>query len=219
MSLLQGRDERGIPLKSDYDNMAPAPKSLHVIYSIFTFVFAAIGVGVGFLAMKMAGEKTLHKMDMVTEYGLGPLYLALFALVYTFQMVSATMGTARRDTKVNVPDQHIYRVYGGPANGSIVLMDLEGDHGKFNRGQRALANLEEHLPLFLAKVLSAGFVFPLLVACLAVFFGIFRVIGASGYVSDAKARMKGNMPSMLCSGCLDGLVIFIGCLATYKEYF
>jgi len=67
----------------------------------------------------------MEKITLLAEYELGFVYISIFAMKFFFQMVSANMGTARRTTRVNNPDQHIYRVYGGPANGSTVLMDCD----------------------------------------------------------------------------------------------
>jgi len=218
-TLLEGRDKDGIPLKSDYDGMAPSPKSLFVLYTKFFFVFVIFGVIVGAVVLYcVKPQATITKVSLVSEYGLGPLFIGLFILKYCFQMINANMGTARRETKVNNPDQHIYRVYGGPANGSVVLMDCEGDYGKFNRAQRALANLEEWLPIFLAEMILVGFVFPLCVAIITTGFGLARLKGAIGYTKSPKDRTGGNMLGFLMGGLLDGLCLFVGVVATYQEY-
>mmetsp|Transcript_62925 Transcript_62925/g.174076 ORF Transcript_62925/g.174076 Transcript_62925/m.174076 type:complete len:135 (+) Transcript_62925:2-406(+) len=132
-------------------------------------------------------------------------------------MISANMGTARRACKVNVPDQHVYRVYGGAADGAVVLMDTEGAFGAFNRAQRSLANLEEYLPLFLVEVLLVGFVFPALVGALTVIFGAARLMGAFGYTRGAKERMAGNIIGFLSNGLLDGLLGFLGVVTLRKQ--
>eukprot|EP00972_Heterocapsa_arctica_P001309 191204-Heterocapsa_arctica.AAC.1 len=71
-------------------------------------------------------------------------------------------------------------------------MDLDGAHGEFNRGQRALASLEEQLPLFLVQFAFVGFVCPALVAVCAFGFGAARMKAAVGYVKSAKDRISGS---------------------------
>jgi len=214
--LLEGRGADGIPLKSDYDSMAPAPQSLFVLYTNFFLVFSMFGVAAGVGLFYFTESPLMHKkIEIVKEFGMGPLYIALFFLKFVFQMVNANMGTTRRETKVNNPDQHIYRVYGGASDGSIVLMDLEGAHGRFNRGQRALANLEEYLPLFLVNFAFVGFVAPTLVAVITVLFGLARLKGAIAYVESAKDRTSGNLASFLMMGLIDGMALFIGVVTTF----
>mmetsp|Transcript_73806 Transcript_73806/g.144867 ORF Transcript_73806/g.144867 Transcript_73806/m.144867 type:complete len:225 (-) Transcript_73806:214-888(-) len=216
--LIEGRDENGVPLKSDYDGMCPAPNSLHVLYTKLFFIFASVGVAIGFGLWHFAMSKLVReKIGVLAHYELGPLYFGLFALKYTFQMISANMGTARRACKINLPDQHVYRVFGGPANGATVLMDPEGAFGEFNRAQRALANLEELLPLFLVEVAVVGFVFPLFTTAVVIVFSIARFIGARGYTSSVKGRMSGNITSMLVAGMLDGMLFLIGGLAIHAR--
>jgi len=212
--LIEGRDENGVPLKSDYDNMCPAPNSLYVLYTKFFVIFATVGVVVGLGLCHFGASELVHeKLELLARYQFGPMYVGLFVLKYTFQMIFANMGTARRACKINVPDQHVYRVFGGPANGSTVLMDPEGAFGEFNRAQRAMANLEEILPLFLAEMAFVGFVFPLLTTAFVVLFSLARFAAARGYTSSAKGRMSGNISSMIVAGALDGMLLLIGILA------
>jgi len=218
--LLEGRDENGIPLKSSYDNVIPAPKSIFVAYSMFFFIFASFGVAMAALLYYVVKPaKSLEKITLLVDYELGSIYIALFFMQYFYQMINANLGTARRVSRVNVPDQHVYRVYGGPANGSTVLMDCEGDNGRFNRGQRSFANLQEWLPAFLVSALAVGFVFPHITACIVVLFGAVRLWSALGYVESTEGREKGGMLGFLFVGLLNGCCIFLGCLAIYREYF
>eukprot|EP00971_Amphidinium_carterae_P315383 6268868-Amphidinium_carterae.1 len=68
---------------------------------------------------------------------------------------------ARRPAGVNVPDQHIYKVVKGSAEGSYVLMDDEHElYGPFNRAQRALQQFYEGMAFTVVDFLMAGYVFP-----------------------------------------------------------
>mmetsp|Transcript_116130 Transcript_116130/g.335394 ORF Transcript_116130/g.335394 Transcript_116130/m.335394 type:complete len:225 (-) Transcript_116130:132-806(-) len=216
---LLSRGPDGVPLRSDYDAMCPEPKSLFKLYTGMFIVFAGFGVGAGLVLWNFApSHKASDKVSLLADYELGAIYIGVFFLKYMFQMISANMGTARRACKVNVPDQQVYRVYGGgPADGALVMMETEGKFGEFNRAQRALANLEEYLPIFLTEVLLVGFIYPVLVCALTVIFGCARLKGAFGYTRGAKERMVGNMIGFLMNGLLDGLVVFIGVVAIRKQ--
>merc|ERR1711904_420662 len=154
-------------------------------------VFGILGIGLGLAIIYVAASAdVLKRLDVIAEYGLGPLYLVLVCFFYTFQMMSANMGMHRRETRVNNPDQHAYRAYapGQPWDNTMVLMNDEGSFGKFNRGQRALANFEETLPLFLAEAMAAGVVFPWIVMVMGIVACLGRLKGAVDYSSDRRAR-------------------------------
>jgi len=209
--LLTQRGPDGIPEKSDYDGFAPEPKNLFVIYTSFMLVFASLGVALGLALLFFVHErKQSERFQFICRFDLGPLYVGLFICKVCFQLINANLGTARRRTKVNVPDQHVYQVFGGPADKSLVMMVEEGDLGKFNRAQRGLANLGEYLPLFVAEMLLAGFVFPWEVMVITILFSCARLLGAIKYTADRKARMTGNMLGMVMMGLLDGLLLVVG---------
>mmetsp|Transcript_737 Transcript_737/g.2243 ORF Transcript_737/g.2243 Transcript_737/m.2243 type:complete len:224 (-) Transcript_737:191-862(-) len=206
-------DERGpdgIPYKSDYDRMAPEPKSLFKVYSIVFVLPTLIGTAVAVPILLFYPRKAYKSINVLADFELGPVYLVIWVLKYFILLINANLGTARRRTKVNVPDQHVYQVYGGPAAGSFVMMADDGDMGKFNRAQRALQNLMEQLPMLLVELLLVGFVFPWEVMAIAILWGMARLKGATGYTEDRKARMKGNMASMVLGGVLDGMLVVSG---------
>merc|ERR1712183_234604 len=91
-----------------------------------------------------------------------------------------------------------------------VLMETEGDLGRFNRAQRALQNVGEQIPMVLANFLAAAFVYPFPSFVLICLFMSLRAVGAFGYTSSAKSRMGGNMLGGLCFEMLQGLVLIAG---------
>eukprot|EP00446_Apocalathium_sp_SHHI-4_P061209 CAMPEP_0177424038 /NCGR_PEP_ID=MMETSP0368-20130122/72223_1 /TAXON_ID=447022 ORGANISM="Scrippsiella hangoei-like, Strain SHHI-4" /NCGR_SAMPLE_ID=MMETSP0368 /ASSEMBLY_ACC=CAM_ASM_000363 /LENGTH=219 /DNA_ID=CAMNT_0018894165 /DNA_START=73 /DNA_END=728 /DNA_ORIENTATION=+ len=154
-----GVDARGIPLKSDYPEGLPVP----ALYAIFTTVFTAICLGIAFAIYKFGStEKYDKKIEVLTAYDLGWVYLVMFAVKLGMFGININLGVARKAAKVNVPDQHVYKVHtpGDASPLGFVLMESEGDLGRFNRAQRAYMNYLESAPLFFVYVLLAGFVFP-----------------------------------------------------------
>merc|ERR1712070_967258 len=111
----------------------------------FNTVFSVpgiVGACIAFFGKK--DEFALSRVQKVAANSLGPLFLSWWFVKQIGIQIGANLGTARRATGVNVPDQHVYKVVGGAADGSIVLMDdTHPTYGKFNRAQRAVANLGE----------------------------------------------------------------------------
>eukprot|EP00972_Heterocapsa_arctica_P085911 12659873-Heterocapsa_arctica.AAC.1 len=58
--LMEGRDARGIPLKSDYEAMIPAPKSLFVAYTTFFTIFSLFGIAVGYGMYAFTDSPAFH---------------------------------------------------------------------------------------------------------------------------------------------------------------
>merc|ERR1712039_206226 len=123
----------------------------------------------------------------------------------------------RKTAKVNVPDQQVYKVYNGAqANLGYVLMEKEGELGRFNRAQRALMNLYEVLPIFLLLFVLAGFVFPFPCFVVACYFMTMRAISAFGYTAKPAGRMAGTMLGNLGLETLQGLVLVSGIKAIMR---
>eukprot|EP00928_Gymnodinium_smaydae_P088332 TRINITY_DN72439_c0_g1_i1.p1 TRINITY_DN72439_c0_g1~~TRINITY_DN72439_c0_g1_i1.p1 ORF type:complete len:217 (-),score=40.46 TRINITY_DN72439_c0_g1_i1:111-761(-) len=210
---LSGVDSRGIATKSDYPAM-PVP----ALYATFISVFGAIGVGVAFAVYSFgAKDKYDAKISLLASYELGWLYLSLFVIKLGILGININLAVHRKTAKVNVPDQQVYTVFtGSSAPMGYVLMEKEGDIGRFNRAQRALQNLFEQLPLFLVYLLAAGFVFPFPAFVLACFFMTMRIVSAVGYTTAPAGRMAGNMLGGLGMEALQGLVLLAGAKAIMR---
>ena len=108
---------------------------------------------------------------------------------------------------VHPPDQQVYQVKG--AEGSklgYVLMDYDGDNGKFNRSQRAIQNYNETYPQALIYIVLAGFVYPREVMVLAGIYSFTRLTYAVGYTSSVDGRLGGFIISNLVIHALESLV-------------
>ncbi|CAE8616522.1 unnamed protein product [Polarella glacialis] len=205
--------------ESDYNKMGMGSANLYVVYPMFGLVFSVPGIiGACSSLFWASNPSTRAKVSTLANNSMGPLYISLFFYRMFQTMINANLGTARRACAINVPDQQVYKVVGGAADQSLVLMDDEHAlFGPFNRAQRALQNLNENLPLLMADFLLTGFVFPWSTSLCAAFNGLFRYIGAVGYTRDRNERTKGNMTAGLFLGAIQGMSMTIGAYATYLE--
>eukprot|EP00294_Goniomonas_avonlea_P009109 CAMPEP_0114541890 /NCGR_PEP_ID=MMETSP0114-20121206/1546_1 /TAXON_ID=31324 /ORGANISM="Goniomonas sp, Strain m" /LENGTH=218 /DNA_ID=CAMNT_0001726157 /DNA_START=125 /DNA_END=781 /DNA_ORIENTATION=- len=202
-------DDTGIPLNSTYDKLPPIP----ILYPTFASVFTVIGlVAAWFIAER--SPKSEAKIALLAAHGLGWIYASLLPLKVTGLVHGIILGMARKASKVNLPNQHVYSVYTKPGAARLgyVLMEEEGALGRFNRAQRAFVNFSDTLSGFLLIFLLAGFVFPFPTFCLACAFFAFRCIGAAGYTANTDSRMSGNLPASLVLAVMEGLVL----LTAYK---
>ncbi|CAE7405060.1 unnamed protein product [Symbiodinium natans] len=186
-----------------------------VFFPIFMMVSLLPGIIGAVMAMKRSSF-VQDRIDHIAAMSAGPLYLTVFFLRLTMGLMQASLGNARRDCGVNVPDQHAYKVVGGTADGALVLMDDAEPFGRFNRAQRAVQNhVEQVFPMVLEFILG-GYVFPWTTAAITCAWAALRCYGAVLYANDRMARVKGNLPANILLGTLAGLVLTVGIVATMK---
>jgi len=206
------------PSKSsgDYQKMGMGQTNLYVVYTGFTGVFTSLGVAAACIPLFMQkNQKSRERVAELALKGFGPAYLAYGVWKFAGILIGANLGTARRETGINVPDQHAYKAVG---KDDLVLMDDDGANGRFNRAQRSLANVVEVAPSVLTAFLLNMQVFPkAAAACLAVF-SMARVQGALGYTADRTKRMQGNMLANVSLAIQEGMIFVAGVYATYLEY-
>eukprot|EP00434_Breviolum_minutum_P011948 symbB.v1.2.010533.t1/scaffold641.1/size177546/7 len=187
---------------------------------MFQLVFSLpgiIGAGVAFSGMVGKSSAT-GKAEELAKLSFGPLYLSMMLVKMCISIALGSLGTHRRASGVNVPDQHVYKVVGGSASGAMVLMDEDGAFGNFNRAQRGVQNIFEQTFPFAIETVLSGYVFPWTTAACFGLFAMFRAYGAVLYAGDRMARMKGNLPAGLASGTISGLVFMSGIYATRLEF-
>eukprot|EP00913_Durusdinium_trenchii_P028091 g26337.t1 len=192
--------------------------NFYVLFPAMNFIFSLPGIiGASVAFSGLAGKSSASgKVQEVAALSAGPLYISMMFAKLCIAFAQSSLATARRSSGVNVPDQHVYKVVGGPGS-TMVLMDEEGAFGTFNRAQRGVQNIFEQLfPLTIETVL-AGYVFPWTTACCFGLFAFFRTYGALAYAKDRKARMKGNLPAGFAASSISGLVLVTGIYATYLE--
>jgi len=196
-------DEKGIPLKGSY----PENPSVFVLYTIMNSVFTSIIGPISYFTIVKGNDTATAKLELLAQYDLGYLYVAVLLLKLGQFAMGVNVGAARKICKVHPPDQHVYQVKG--AEGSklgYVLMDCDGDNGRFNRAQRAVQNYNETFPQVLIYIAFAGFVYPKEVMILTGVYSTARFISAVGYTSSTGGRLGGFISSNLVVHSLESLV-------------
>jgi hypothetical protein len=97
-------DANGIPLKSSY----PAGMPVLMLYTIFTGVFMGIGCSVAYFGVYVRNAAAADaKIAVIASGGFGWIYAGAFALKLGQFFMGVNLGTARKESKVNVPDQQV----------------------------------------------------------------------------------------------------------------
>ncbi|CAJ1458373.1 unnamed protein product [Effrenium voratum] len=144
------------PSTSDFVKVGFDKVNFFVMFPTFTAAFTIPGI-LGGVAAFYHKSSAVQKVELVADYSLGPLYVAMFLVRIIFSFIQSNLADARRNTGINVPDQHAYKVVTGSAAGSLVLMDDEGAFGRFNRAQRGVQNVWENVfPLSIELLVFPG---------------------------------------------------------------
>lgn len=190
-------------------------------------VFLILGAAVAALmVLAMAPISVIKRLHLVITWSLGPLYLAIVAVHAGHRLAGAHIGVVTRPIRIELPDKQVYRILdGGPAaHSALVLTEDSGAFAKFARAQRAVAALEESLPLFLTLLLAAGFVLPWLSLVLGSLFSISRAWEAVECADGAPvtkcclARPYQLPISLASEGICAGVCLFLGLMATTHDF-
>ncbi|KAL7549639.1 hypothetical protein ACHAWF_017778 [Thalassiosira exigua] len=207
-------DAKGIPLKSSFPDKPPVLVIVTLIQTAVLVIGLAIAyVVVTFVSSESSKSAADAKLDLISSYDLGWLYLGTFVVKYLQVPIVIILAEARKASKVNLPDQHAYKVMG--AEGSklgYVLMEVEGDLGKFNRAQRAWQNYHEQFPTLMLQYVAASFAWPLESFVCVSIWSVSCVLSASGYVESASGRMKGRLPGGFAAATIQGFTL----IAAYR---
>jgi len=197
-------DSRGIPLKS----VMPEKPAMWIIYTILHVVLGSIGLSIAwyFVYNPEANVKIL----IISDLGLGWLYLGILVLKILQIPLISILGHARKDAKIGLPDQQVYKVMG--AEGSklgYILMETDGALGDFNRAQRALMNYHENFPTTVLLYVAASFVFPFAsFVCISIW-AISRCINALGYKGSVNGRLNAALPEAIATSTLQGILMIV----------
>lgn len=177
----------GLPEVWSEAKMFGAPEKIPMMGAFMTFMESAIGFGIASAIHTFgATAKYEAKVAILASMELKPLYLIppLFYLLGNFAVFNAVI--YRCMAPCNAPNQYIYKVMN--KSEPYVMLEEEGDVGKFNRAQRAYNNIGEFAPLVLSTTLLGGFVYPF---PMTVAFGVYcvlRMMYCTGYSADAEGR-------------------------------
>ena len=111
-------------------------------------------------------------------------------------LIGINLGSARKASKINVPDQQCYIQRGKNASKNYIFMENEGVIGRFNRAQRALQNTLENLTLLCVDFCLSAFVFPFPAFVVATLWVLARA-HARNYTAHTDGRTGGNMFSQV----------------------
>jgi hypothetical protein len=128
-------------------------------------------------------------------------------LTRVYLMINAN--GARGPAMLDRPDQHIYKVMdaNAPDDASYVLMANTGAAGRFNRSMRAVANMDEGLPMYITGLLLSALCFGpcALLPALLTMYG--RSKFAHGYKEYSGARFAGFFASVVAEHLTGSLVL------------
>lgn len=161
---------------------------------------------------KLLGQQEMYdkKFALIHEFQLGYVYLAIWVISYSRAILVVSANSARAPARVDRPDQHVYQIKAAGGNlkdAPYVLMASTGPQGRFNRAQRGVFNTDEAMPVVLANITFAGFVFGPVITCLALLVGYGRVQFGLNYKEAPKARGGGFFMSMIGEKWIEGLVL------------
>eukprot|EP00403_Amphidinium_massartii_P047090 CAMPEP_0178459268 /NCGR_PEP_ID=MMETSP0689_2-20121128/48031_1 /TAXON_ID=160604 /ORGANISM="Amphidinium massartii, Strain CS-259" /LENGTH=214 /DNA_ID=CAMNT_0020085717 /DNA_START=99 /DNA_END=743 /DNA_ORIENTATION=- len=203
--------ENGLPAIPDSKKVSV---KMAVTMNLIMYMFGTIvAVAIYLLATPVDG-----KYAVLSSLDLGWLYLALFLISVTKVFVSWHAMYHRHQACIMQPNMYGYKVMTkeGAAAMPYVLQEEEGGVGKANRAQRAIDNYMEYLPILVAHLLAAGFVYPMTCFVIACIVLVARIMYATAYTKDKKARSSGFALFFLASVVLEALVLVIGVVTVLK---
>lgn len=225
MDEFSGRDEVGLqPIgKAQHKTEAEARAFyFRMVFGLATFwdplLASVFYLALGFLLPEQ-GAMYQAKFTFIRDYQLGYVYAAWFLAQFaaTYGVVNAN--GARAAARLDRPDQHIYKIMSesGPLAGApYVLMANTGAAGRFNRAQRAFANISDGLPRFLTGLMLQGAVFGPVALALAVLYLSGACMFAESYKEHSKARLSGFLILTLAENLSLGFVAVVAFQTTLR---
>eukprot|EP00811_Abedinium_folium_P011372 NODE_20523_length_794_cov_2.352324.p1 GENE.NODE_20523_length_794_cov_2.352324~~NODE_20523_length_794_cov_2.352324.p1 ORF type:complete len:213 (-),score=59.53 NODE_20523_length_794_cov_2.352324:77-715(-) len=194
-------DERGLPVKGPHANVNPFMRySLLQLLEIVAGYLVAWGIySINPLAFDL-------RLNLLRNYDLGYLYIAVAIVTRIPDVMQIFVAVQRLAACVPNPDQYIFKTM--LRDEPYIRLEAEGDVGRFNKAQRAIDNMRETFPSFLANFLMAGFVFPVPALCIAVVMLLGLVLFIVGYIKDS--RVPGKVVTRICNLLAAGLVLYAG---------
>jgi len=175
-----------------------------LVWLIYTYILPTV-----FGAVRIDADR---KLAIIVDYQLGFVYLSWYIIFLTRYYLAINANGARASAKIDRPDQYIYEIKakeGALAQAPYVLMADTGTAGRFNRAQRAAANTDEYLPMFVTGALLVACVFGPVMVVLAGLYMYGRVSYGNRYKANKNERLAGYVPQLVAEQTVAAFMGFI----------
>lgn len=184
--------------------MAPAI-GLGIAYGIYKFGNTAVyDTGLKEIVSRPGGGHWAHLSAFAFSR------VVSFANFYPMLMKSRVMRGKSGNLRANM---YIYKAVGklGEGKPGSVVLNEDGDVGKYNRANRSLHHLVENMATFCVGIALASQAFPFPTFVLTLLFGLGRILHQTGYSSGGYGQHgKGFLLSTIATNAVDGLLLLTG---------
>uniref|UniRef100_A0A7S1BHP6 Uncharacterized protein n=1 Tax=Corethron hystrix TaxID=216773 RepID=A0A7S1BHP6_9STRA len=191
------------------ETAAEPTKINHPFLLLSCLVTLAVGTVIALLLFHCVGDRAAYekKIEVLAAEDLHKLFLAVVVLGRTVLYVNFYPMDFKKDVKGNArADPTYYRT----ESGEPVVMETEGDLGRYNRANRSVHHMIENFGPFLLGIAVAGNVFPTIILYLACVYGVGRVLHQSGYSSGYGGHAIGFLLANILAGqAMDGLCLLV----------
>ena len=202
-------DPSGFPVKSE-EAKAKGFKKGAIMPFAFIIIFTAIGYGIAALIYANGStEKYDAKIMLVAAYEAEWAYLAAF--IFSILTVALNFFSNPFKSRLAIPPNNmfVYKLADGNSK-SAVILDLDGDIGKYNRGNRSLYHfLENSHPMLLGLIMNS-YVFPFPTFITVVCYSVGRILYSLGLtLKGFGAHVPGFMIDRFCTFINIGFFLII----------
>ena len=185
--------DTGLPKISEEDVEAAVSKT-KMVMPIFTLLFNGIGLGIA-CAIHFCGSTDVYNLRIASLKAVDMQYLYLSAFfyglltsflnMYPMLFKSRVMRSTDKNFRTNM---FIYKHAAPGASSSVVVLQEEGDVGKYNRANRSLMHFIENGSIIVLALPLNCFVyaFPTFVVFCVFFIG--RIVYAIGYTNGGYGK-------------------------------
>ena len=109
-------------------------------------------------------------------------------------------------------NMYVFRQHGTNDDHPVVVLDNEGDIGKFNRANRSLHHFGENMGGFLVGMVLAGLVYPFHTLVATISFAVGRILHQIGYTQGGyglTGHAPGFIVASLASAAIEGLLLTV----------
>jgi len=187
----------------------------YVMIPLFMTIPLAIGFGIA-CAIYYWGNHALYNTNMepIMKNDTYWVYLALVVVsaaishvnLYPAMFKQLIMKTKSGNLRANM---FIYKQIGEKAMDNVIVMETEGDIGRYNRANRSMHHMVENMGGILAGLLMCGMVFPFPTFVIACLWSLGRIAHQFGYTTGYGSHGAGFAMSTIASVTLSGLCLIV----------